>query len=114
MDKLDTPRTYGKRCLSKEASWTKWTKGNVVGLSDRKKSVTNLHAQIFERESFLLAPYAMKSANSLGRKYQETPHPYRGPFQRDRDRILHSSAFRRLSGKMQVFTGEMGTTIARD
>ena len=38
----------------------------------------------------------------------EPEHPYRGPFQRDRDRIVHSSAFRRLSGKMQVFTGDMG------
>ncbi len=61
-----------------------------------------------ERERLLLAPYAMHSAESAGRVYPEPLHAYRGPFQRDRDRILHSSAFRRLSGKMQVFTGEMG------
>ena len=80
----------------------------MVGLSKTRTKATNLHAQIYERERFLLAPYAMKSADSAGRKFAEPSHPYRGPFQRDRDRILHSSAFRRLSGKMQVFTGEMG------
>ena len=63
---------------------------------------------VHEREKKLLAPYAMHSSDSKGRKHPEPEHPYRGPFQRDRDRILHSSAYRRLSGKMQVFTGEMG------
>lgn len=61
-----------------------------------------------ERERRILAAYAMFSHQSAGRRHPEPEHPYRGPYQRDRDRILHSSAYRRLSGKMQVFTGEMG------
>jgi dGTPase len=56
----------------------------------------------------LLAPYAFRSADSAGRKYPEPTQPFRGPFQRDRDRIVHCSAFRRLSYKTQVFTGEKG------
>src|SRR5688572_14448218 len=63
---------------------------------------------IAEREARILAPYAMFSEASRGREHPEPVHPYRGPFQRDRDRILHSSAYRRLSGKMQVFTGDRG------
>lgn len=63
---------------------------------------------IAEREQAILAPYAMHSGDSRGRRHPEAPHPYRGPYQRDRDRILHSAAFRRLSQKTQVFAGEMG------
>ena len=61
-----------------------------------------------ERESLILAPFAMFSRSTRGRKHPEPSHSYRGPFQRDRDRVVHSAAFRRLSGKMQVFTGDMG------
>ena len=65
-------------------------------------------SQFQDTEPLTLASYAMHSRDTAGRVYPEETHPYRGPFARDRDRILHSSAFRRLSGKMQVFTGEMG------
>ena len=55
-----------------------------------------------------LAPYATRSSQTAGRKQPEPLHPYRAPFQRDRDRIVHSSAFRRLANKTQVFTGAWG------
>jgi dGTPase len=55
-----------------------------------------------------LAPYAMHAAETAGRVHPEPAHPYRNPYQRDRDRIIHSSAFRRLAHKTQVFTGSMG------
>jgi dGTPase len=48
--------------------------------------------------------YAVTEQNSRGRLFAEKPHPYRSDFERDRDRIIHCSAFRRLEGKTQVFT----------
>jgi dGTPase len=59
-------------------------------------------------EYAVLAPYAMHSRDTAGRIHPEPVHPYRSPYQRDRDRIVHSSAFRRLAHKTQVFTGTMG------
>jgi len=55
-----------------------------------------------------LNPYAVKSINSKGRFFKETESPIRTPFQRDRDRIIHSTSFRRLKHKTQVFINTEG------
>ncbi len=60
------------------------------------------------RERHTLAPYAMKSGDSKGRQYPDEEAPYRSAFQRDRDRILHTTAFRRLEYKTQVFINYEG------
>jgi dGTPase len=52
----------------------------------------------------MLASYAVRVEDSRGRRYPEPPHPYRNAFQRDRDRVIHARAFRRLENKTQVFT----------
>ena len=83
-----------------------------------------------EREQRNLAPYAMLNSASRGRFYPEDRHPYRLEYQRDRDRIIHTTAFRRLEYKTQVFVysegdhyrnrlthsievGQIGRTLAR-
>jgi len=61
-----------------------------------------------EKQENLLAPYAQKSKFTKGRVYKETEHGYRSCYQRDRDRIIYSTAFRRLEYKTQVFVNHEG------
>jgi dGTPase len=61
-----------------------------------------------EREDQLLAPYGMRSARSRGRRHPEEEHDMRTRYQRDRDRVIHSSSFRRLEYKTQVFVNHEG------
>ena len=60
------------------------------------------------REDGFLAPYGMRSAKSRGRRHLEPDDPNRTCYQRDRDRVIHSSSFRRLEYKTQVFVNHEG------
>jgi len=62
----------------------------------------------FEKREEALAPYAQKSRLSKGRVHRERMHPFRTCYQRDRDRIIYSTAFRRLEYKTQVFVNHEG------
>ncbi|MEO6295262.1 MAG: deoxyguanosinetriphosphate triphosphohydrolase, partial [Candidatus Limnocylindria bacterium] len=61
-----------------------------------------------EAEEQSLSPTATRSTASRGRERPEEPDPYRTAFERDRDRIIHSKAFRRLKHKTQVFINPEG------
>lgn len=65
-------------------------------------------AELEAQERLILAPYAQFSAESRGRKYPEEPPEWRTQYQRDRDRVIHSRAFRRLEYKTQVFLNGSG------
>jgi dGTPase len=64
--------------------------------------------EIEEIEYKTFAPYAMRARDSKGRMHKEEEHPYRTCYQRDRDRVIHSTAFRRLEYKTQVFVNHEG------
>ena len=65
-------------------------------------------SEVAALEDQFLAPYATRNAASRGRVHPEDEHPFRMPFERDRDRIIHSTAFRRLEYKTQVFVNHEG------
>jgi dGTPase len=71
-------------------------------------NLSNLGTELLRRETANLAPYATRSTDTRGRVYPEAEHSFRLPFQRDRDRVIHSSAFRRLEYKTQVFVNHEG------
>ena len=71
-------------------------------------SGTASRADLEARESQWLAPYAMKSAQTRGRVHPEPEDPFRTVYRRDHDRIIHSTAFRRLEYKTQVFVNHEG------
>lgn len=64
--------------------------------------------EYLEREQRYLAPCAVKAAETRGRRHPEAEHPLRSPFERDRDRVIHCSAFRKLEYKTQVFVNHEG------
>jgi len=70
--------------------------------------MTLTRQEIEERESQYLAPYAMKSSESAGRVHPEDEHEYRSAYQRDKDRVIYATAFRRLEYKTQVFVNHEG------
>jgi len=71
--------------------------------SNEREQMLFTRQQLEEIEDQSLAPYGMRSQNSKGRAYLDSEPEYRTSFQRDRDRIIHTTAFRRLEHKTQVF-----------
>ena len=65
-------------------------------------------ANLLRKEEIIIAPYGTHSKDTRGRLYPEEEHSYRGCFQRDKDRILHTTSFRRLEYKTQVFVNDEG------
>ena len=77
-------------------------------VSDQQLHTLITREELEVREAQWLAPYAMKSAHTRGRQHPEPEDGFRTVYRRDRDRIIHSTAFRRLEYKTQVFVNHEG------
>lgn len=85
--------------------------GSAPGLASPEAglpSVSLSREAVEAREDRELAPYAMRVAQSRGRAHEEPEHPFRTAYMRDRDRVIHAAAFRRLEYKTQVFVNHEG------
>ena len=85
-----------------------YTRQDTAANTTRIKTMPRTRQELEEIERQILAPYAQFSGDSRGREYQETPPEWRTHYQRDRDRVIHSRAFRRLEYKTQVFLNGTG------
>ncbi|HEX6510204.1 MAG TPA: deoxyguanosinetriphosphate triphosphohydrolase [Chloroflexota bacterium] len=84
----------------------------TVGGDPNTNDLDSVRLELEAVEDSVLAPYATRSAASLGRETAEPESPVRTSFQRDRDRIIHSNSFRRLRAKTQVFIAPTGDHYA--
>ena len=78
------------------------------GAASRRRGDDDIREKLEDDEERVLSPFAQRSRASKGRARPEPPDPVRPIFQHDRDRIIHSKAFRRLAGKTQVFLAPEG------